>query len=55
MGYPETRTRIHDPVEVQLFVDTMLKHGHVTIDTAQNYGNGTSERVSLSLLKENHL
>lgn len=51
MGHAGTQIRIHDPVVVQQFVDTMIKHGHFRIDSGQNYGNGTSEKVTISLLE----
>lgn len=48
-GHPGTHSRIEDSKTAQRFVDVMLNHGHVGIDTAQNYGNGTSEKVSITM------
>ena len=45
-GYPGTQSRIEDLETAQTFIDVMLAHDHTGIDTAQNYGNGTSEKVS---------
>lgn len=45
VGYPGTETRIQDPVEVQQFIDALVEHGHVGINTARTYGSGTSEKV----------
>ncbi|KAI0792968.1 aflatoxin B1-aldehyde reductase [Irpex lacteus] len=44
-GHLGTHSRIEDSETAQRFVDVMLNHGHVGVDTAQNYGNGTSEKV----------
>ncbi|KAI0790935.1 aflatoxin B1-aldehyde reductase [Abortiporus biennis] len=41
---------VTDPNEAQKFVDCMLQHGHIGIDTARIYGKGTSEKL-ISQLK----
>lgn len=47
MGYPGTESRVQDPIEVQKYIDLLLKHGQVGIDTGRIYGEGTSEKVIL--------
>ena len=37
--------RFNDPVEVQKWVDIMVKHGQNSIDTSRMYCEGTSEAV----------
>ncbi|GJE91890.1 aldo/keto reductase [Phanerochaete sordida] len=45
LGAPESGGRVSDKTVVQELVDIMLKHGHIGIDTARIYGQGTSEEL----------
>jgi aflatoxin B1 aldehyde reductase len=45
-GHPGTQSRIHDEGTAQKFIDVMLTQNYIGIDTGQNYGDGTSEKVS---------
>ena len=49
-GYPETQSRIQDLETAQRMIDVMLSHHYIGIDSAQNYGEGTSEKVRVRLI-----
>ncbi|KAJ3552503.1 hypothetical protein NM688_g4119 [Phlebia brevispora] len=44
VGAPGTN-RFTDTAEIQRWVDTMVQHGHPSIDTARVYGDGTAEEI----------
>lgn len=47
-GQVGSQGRITDPTEVQKWIDLMVAHGQVGVDTARVYSEGTAEKVRAS-------
>ena len=45
VGLPGSGSRFTDAAEIQKWVDVLVEHGQLIIDTARIYGGGTSEKV----------
>ena len=45
IGTPGSGARFTDTADIQKWIDVMVAHCQLNIDSARVYGNGTSEKV----------